>query len=219
MLTPLTHTLQPDVVIVESTVAVAGVRGEEVWTLSVLAYFGPKHVTLVCIWGQRDSSERTKMNVNNRSTTVSVPMKARWFSTEETVSGSSPLPWGHSLLKSSGGKKKSSEKKHNLSLLFSERQMWSSYLSLGQGKRGSHSCPPSLPPLCSSTPALWCSGTERYRRSLHRLGCNNTLSSPLAKDRMEALEWEFWRYYWLQMIKETFTLVRFGHSPSGDSVN
>lgn len=100
----------------------------------------------------------------------------------------------------------------------SERRMWSSYLSLGEDKRGSHSCPPSLLPPCSSTPAWWCSGTERYRRSLHRLGCNNTPSSPPAKGRVEALGWGHWRYYWLQMRKETFTLVRREHPPSGDSV-
>lgn len=217
MLAPLTRTLQPDVVVVEAAVAVAGVRGEEVRTLSVLAYFRPKHLTLVCIWGQRDSSEQTKMNVNNRS--MSIPMKARWVSTEETISGSSPLPWGHSLLKSSGGRKKNQRQQWSIFVcFFSERRLWSLYLSLGQDKRGSHSCPPSLLPPCSSTPAWWCSGTERYRRSSHRLGCNNTLSSPLAKVWMEALEWGYWRYYWLQMIKETFTLSRCGHPPSGDSV-
>lgn len=62
VLTPLTHTLQPDVVIVEATVAVAGEGGEEVWTLSVLAYFRAKHLALVCVWGQRDSSEWTKID-------------------------------------------------------------------------------------------------------------------------------------------------------------
>lgn len=101
-------------------------------------------------------------------------------------------------------KKSETAVKHLSLLFFPERQMWTLYLSLGQGKRGSHSCPPSLPPLYSSTPAWWCSGTERYRRSLHRLGCNNTLSSPLAKDRVEARGWEYWRYYCLQMIKEPF---------------
>lgn len=58
-------------------------------------------------WVNKDRSM-----INDRSTTVSLPMNARWFSTEETDSGSNPMPWGHSLLKSSGKKK-------------NQRQQWS----------------------------------------------------------------------------------------------
>lgn len=138
VLKPLTHTLQPDVVIVEATVAVAGVCGEEVWTLSVLAYFGPKHLTLVRIWGHRDTSKRTKMNVNNKWTTASIPMKDRWFSTEETFRGSSPLPWGHSLLKSSKAKKKSHEKEKKKN----QWLRWSSLVFFFLGKKwGLHTSP------------------------------------------------------------------------------
>lgn len=97
----------------------------------------------------------------------------------------------------------------DLSLLYSERRVWASYLFPGRDKRGSHSCPPSLPPPCSSTLAWWCSGTGRYRRSLHRLSCSSTLSSPLVKDWVGALEWQFWGYYWLSTVKQT---INFGQA-------
>lgn len=45
----LTHALQPDAVVVEAAAAVAGVPGEEVGALPVLADFGPKHLALVCV--------------------------------------------------------------------------------------------------------------------------------------------------------------------------
>lgn len=45
----LTDTLKPDVVVVETAAAVAGVGGKEVRTLAVLANLRSEHLTLVCI--------------------------------------------------------------------------------------------------------------------------------------------------------------------------
>lgn len=45
----LTDTLKPDVVVVETAAAVAGVAGEEVRTLAVLANLRSEHLALVCI--------------------------------------------------------------------------------------------------------------------------------------------------------------------------
>lgn len=53
----LTHTLKPDVVVVEATATVAGVCRKEIWTLSILTNFRSKHLTLVCIWGEREIQE------------------------------------------------------------------------------------------------------------------------------------------------------------------
>lgn len=46
----LTDTLKPNVVVVEAAAAVAGVAGEEVGTLAVLADLRSKHFALVGIW-------------------------------------------------------------------------------------------------------------------------------------------------------------------------
>lgn len=45
----LTNTLKPDVVVVETAAAVAGVAGKEVGTVAVLANLRSEHLTLVCI--------------------------------------------------------------------------------------------------------------------------------------------------------------------------
>lgn len=59
------------------------------------------------------------------------------------------------------------------------------YLFLGQDRRGSRSCPPSLPPPCSSTLAWWCFETRRCRRSWHHSSYSNTLSSPRLREWTE----------------------------------
>lgn len=50
----LTHTLKPNVVVIEPRAAVAGIGGKEIWTLSILTNVWSKHLTLICIWRKKE---------------------------------------------------------------------------------------------------------------------------------------------------------------------
>lgn len=80
------------------------------------------------------------------------------------------------------------------------------YLFLGEDRRGSRSCLPSLPPLCSSTPAWWCCETRRCRRSWRHSSYSNTLSSPHLRKWTVGLQQRVAGQYQLQVNKESVSL-------------
>lgn len=77
------------------------------------------------------------------------------------------------------------------------------YLFLGEDRHVSHSCPPSLSPLCSSTPVLLCYVTGHCHRSWHHSSYSNTPFSPQLKELREGLEHLVLGQYQLQINKKT----------------